>query len=87
MEIKILSEEKNEIEIELKNVTLAEILRVYLNKDDSVEFAAWKREHPTKNPKLKVKTEKKTAKKTLKDAVSSITKDLDKVEKDFSKLK
>ena len=87
MEIKILSNEKNEIEIELKNVTLAEILRVYLNKDDSVDFAAWKRDHPTTNPALKVKTKNKTAKKAIKDAVSAVTKDLDKVEKDFSKLK
>lgn len=87
MEIKILSEEKNEIEIELKNITLAEILRIYLNENSNVDFAAWKREHPTKNPALKVKTKGETAKKAIKDAVSSITKDLDKVEKDFSKLK
>ena len=87
MEIKILSEEKNEIEIELKNVTLAEILRVYLNKDSAVDFAAWKRDHPSKKPALKVKTKNKTAKKAVKDAVSAVTKDLGKVEKDFSKLK
>ena len=87
MEIKILSEEKNEIEIELKNVTLAEILRVYLNKDSAVDFAAWKRNHPSEKPALKVKTKNKTAKKAVKDAVSAVTKDLDKVEKDFSNLK
>ena len=87
MEIKVLSEEKNEIEIELKNVTLAEILRVYLNKDEGVDFAAWKRSHPSEKPALKVKTKSKEAKKVVKDAVAAITKDLDKFEKDFSKLK
>lgn len=87
MEVKILNEEKNEIEVELENATLAEILRVYLNKDSSVDFAAWKRNHPSEKPALKVKTKNKEAKKAIKDAISAITKDIDKVEKDFSKLK
>lgn len=87
MEVNILNEDKSEIEVELENVTLAEILRVYLNKDSSVEFAAWKRDHPSKKPALKVKTKNKNAKKAIKDAISAVTKDLDKVEKDFSKLK
>lgn len=87
MEMKILKSEKSEIEIELDNLTLAEILRVYLNKDDNVGFAAWKREHPTKKPILLVKTKGKTAKKAVDDAVLAITKDLDKLEADFKKLK
>ena len=87
MELKILRSEKDEIEVEVDSVTIVEILRVYLNKDSSVTFAAWKREHPTKNPILLVKTKGKTAKKAIGDAVASITKDLDKVEDDFKKLK
>lgn len=87
MEMKILKSEKSEIELELDNLTLAEILRVYLNKDDNVSFAAWKREHPTKKPILLVKTKGKTAKKAIDDAVSAITKDLDKLESDFKKMK
>ena len=87
MEVSILKDTKNEIEIELENLTIAEILRVYLNKDSSVEFAAWKREHPTKSPVLAVKTKGKTAKKAINDAVNLITKDLDKVESDFKKMK
>ncbi|MFH1151713.1 MAG: RpoL/Rpb11 RNA polymerase subunit family protein, partial [Nanoarchaeota archaeon] len=75
------------IEVELDNLTMVEILRVYLNKDSAVSFAAWKREHPTKNPVLKVKTKGKTAKKAINDAVNSITKDLDNFEKDFLKMK
>lgn len=85
MDIKILNESKDGIEVEIGSVTLAEILRVYLNKDSNVSFAAWKREHPTKNPVLAVKG--KNPKKLIKDAISSVTKDLDKVEKDFAKMK
>ena len=33
MEIKILKDEKNELDIELSSLTIAEILRVYLNKE------------------------------------------------------
>ena len=87
MEINVLKNSKNEIEVELGNLTLAEILRVYLNKDSAVTFAAWKREHPTEKPKLLVKTKTKTAKKAINDAANSITKDLDKVLDDFKKLK
>ncbi len=87
MEIKILKESKDEIEIEFDNVTIAEILRVYLNKDSSVDFAAWRREHPTENPILLVKTKGKTAKKAINDAVSTINNQLGKILKDFKKLK
>ena len=87
MEIKVLNNSKEEIELEIDSLTLVEILRVYLNKDSSVNFAAWKREHPTKNPILLVKTKGKTAKKAVNDAVSAIVKDLDKAETDFKKMK
>ena len=87
MEINVLKGLKDEIEVELGSLTIAEILRVYLNKDSSVTFAAWKREHPTEKPILLVKTKAKTAKKAISDAVNSITKDLDKLESDFKKLK
>ena len=85
MELEILKQDKEAIEVQLDNLTLVEILRVYLNKDSDVKFAAWKREHPTKKPILSVKA--KNPKKAIKDAVSAITRDLDKIEKDFSKLK
>lgn len=87
MEVKILKESKDELELEFGNVTLAEILRVYMNKDSGVDFVAWRRDHPTKNPLLKVKTKGKTAKKAVGDAVSKITKDLDNLLTDFKKLK
>jgi len=87
MEMKVLRDEKAEMEIEFDDVTLPEILRVYLNKDASVSFVAWKSEHPTKNPVLLVRTKGKTAKKAVNDAVGEITKDLDKTLSDFKKLK
>ncbi len=87
MEIDILNSSKDEIEVQIGNLTLVELLRVYLNKDSSVTFAAWKRNHPTEKPILKVKTKGKTPKKAIDDAVNLATKDLDKILSDFKKLK
>lgn len=87
MEMNILESSKDEMRVEFGTLTIAEILRVYLNQDSSVTFVAWKREHSTEKPVLLVKTKGKTAKKAISDAVSSITKDLDKIESDFKKLK
>jgi DNA-directed RNA polymerase subunit L len=87
MELEILKSSKEEIEVRIGNMTLVEILRVYLNKDSSVSFAAWKREHPSEKPILKVMTKGKTAKKAINDAVNAITKDLEKIEENFKKIK
>ena len=87
MEIKILNESKEEITLELESITLTEILKVYLNKDPAVTFVAWKRNHPTEKPIIVVKTKGKTAKKAINDAIGAITKDLDKIQADFKKLK
>lgn len=87
MEINVLKSSKDEIELELDSVTIAEILRVYLNKDSAVTFAAWKREHPTKKPSLIIKTKGKAAKKAVEEAVSEIEKDLEKTASEFKKLK
>ncbi|MBL7059136.1 hypothetical protein ISS08_01665, partial [Candidatus Pacearchaeota archaeon] len=57
------------------------------NKDSNVSFVAWKRKHPTENPLLLVQTKGKTAKKAVDDAVSAITKELDSIASNFSKLK
>jgi len=87
MEMNILKKEKNEMEIEFDNLTFPEILRSYLNKDPAVIFAAWKKEHSTKNPVLLVKTKGKEAKVAVEGAVKSIVKELEKVEEDFKKIK
>ena len=87
MNIRIIKSEKNEIRAELGNLTVAEILRVYLNKDPSVSFAAWRRKHPSEKPIILVRTKGKTAKKAISDAVDAISKDLDKFEKNFKGLR
>jgi DNA-directed RNA polymerase subunit L len=87
MEINILKNSKEEIELEIENLTIVEVLRKYLNKDSSVSFAAWKRKHPTENPILLVQTKGKTAKKAVNDAISMAAKELDKILADFKKLK
>jgi DNA-directed RNA polymerase subunit L len=85
MDIKFLVDKKDEVEVEIPSLTLVELLRVYLNEDEGVEFAAWKRDHPSKNPILKVKS--KDAKKSVKSAIEAVVKDLDKISSDFKGLK
>ncbi len=87
MEIKILNKEKNSMEVQVDSLTLVEILRVYLNKDSAVTFAAWKRKHPTESPILKVETKGKTPQKAIQDAVKAVEKDLNKTLKDFKGMK
>ena len=87
MEIEVLKSEKNELLVQIDNLTIVELLRVYLNKDSGVEFAAWKREHPSERPILKIKSKGKSAKKALNDAVDLVTKDLEKIEKEFKSMK
>jgi len=87
MEVKYLKSEKNEAEIQLNNLTIAEVMRAYLAKDDSVSFVAWKREHPSKDPILKIKTKGKTVKKAIEDAVSQIEKETEKIISDLKKSK
>jgi DNA-directed RNA polymerase subunit L len=69
-----IKNEKNELRVEIDNLTIAELLRKYLNEDSNVTFAAWRREHPTKNPVLTIKTEGKTAKKALLDVIERVKK-------------
>ncbi len=87
MEIKILKDEKQELKVQIDNLTVVELLRIYLNQDDSVKLGAWRREHPTKAPILHIKTSEKSAKKALQDAISRVEKDLAKYESEFKKAK
>lgn len=85
MEIKILKQEKDQLDVEIDNLTVAELMRTYLNKDSSVKLAAWRREHPEKNPVLHI--EAASPKAALKKAITTATKDLDTYEKEFKKAK
>ncbi len=84
MEIKILKEEKGVLDIELSSLTMAEILRVYLNKEGA-KLAAWKKEHQTSNPVLHIESD--NPKKLLKAAIVSMEKEIDKTLEEFKKLK
>ncbi len=80
MSVQILKDEGNELEIELTDMTIAEVLRIYLHKDESVEFAAWRRDYPTKPMILRVETKKgKSAKKAVQDAIEQIEKESEKL--------
>ena len=84
MEIKILKDEKDCLDIELNNLTIAEVLRAYLVKED-VKLAAWKRDNPNANPILHI--EATNPKKVLKAAIAALEKEVDIVVEDFKKLK
>ncbi|MCK4650216.1 hypothetical protein KAT36_03200 [Candidatus Pacearchaeota archaeon] len=84
MEIKVLKDEKNELDIELSNLTIAEVLRVYLNKQGA-KLAAWRKEHQTKNPILHI--EGNNPRKLLKSAITALEKEIDKTVDEFKKLK
>ena len=87
MDIKILKDDKNELEVQLDNQTIAELVRVYLNEDDSVKLGVWKREHYSKPIIMKIETSGKTAKKALQDAIAKAQKDLKKYSDEFRKSK
>jgi DNA-directed RNA polymerase subunit L len=85
MEIKIIKDEKNNLELEINNQTVAEIVRVYLNKDSHVKLGVWKKVHYSKPIVLKITTDGKTPKKALNDAIAAIEKDLGKCKEEFKK--
>jgi DNA-directed RNA polymerase subunit L len=84
MEVRILKEDKTSMDIEIGSLTIAEVLRTYLNKEGA-KLAAWRREHPTKNPVLHIESD--NPKKLLKKAISEIEKETDEVVEEFNKLK
>lgn len=87
MDFEVIRASKDEVEVKLENVTLAEILRTYLNKNNSVDVAAWRQDHPTEKPILFVRTKTGSPKKAILSTISTIVKDLDKVESEFKNLK
>ncbi|MDP4039057.1 MAG: hypothetical protein Q8P57_00540 [Candidatus Pacearchaeota archaeon] len=80
MEIEFVISDKDLCEIKMDNITVAEILRVYLN-EQGIKFAAWRREHPTKPIVFRIESSGKTVKKAVADAVSAIEKDLNVISK------
>ena len=76
MNVEIISHSANECEVRVDNLTVAEILRVYLN-EQGIKFAAWRREHLTEPVIFKIESSGKTIKKAIAEAVSVISKDVD----------
>lgn len=75
MEVKILNEEKDFIELEIKEEshTLCNSLREELNENDSVSFAAYSIKHPlVSSPIFIVKTKEGKPRKAIEKAVSSL---------------
>ena len=84
MEIKIIKEEKGLLDVEISNLTIAEVLRVYANKQGA-KLAAWKKEHQTSNPVLHIEAD--NPKKLLKDAIKTLEKEIDNTVTEYRKLK
>jgi len=76
MNLEIIKAEKNDVELKIDNLTIAEILRVYLNKQ-GVNLGVWRREHPFKP--LVMKIQSPNVKKSVESAIDSIKKDLNKI--------
>lgn len=84
-EVKILKSEKNELELSIDSMTVAELLREYLNRDSSVVFAAWRREHPNKPLLLRIETKGKDPKKAVEQAIEEIEKEAEKLASEVKK--
>lgn len=84
MEVKILNDEKNSLDIEISSLTIAEVLRVYLNKNGA-KLAAWKKAHQAATPVLHIEAD--NPKKLLKDAIKQLEKEIDIAVEEFKKLK
>ena len=84
MNIEVVKAEKGEAEIKIDNLTVAEILRVYLY-ENGADFAAWRREHPSKPLVFKIESSDKNVKKAVADTVSAIKKDCDSILKVLKK--
>lgn len=76
MQVNVIEDSKQDLTIELDNVTIAELLRVYL--DGEADFAAWRREHPSKPVIFKVSSEKGAAK-SIVSACGLIRKECEKI--------
>lgn len=84
MEVKIIAEDKNSIDIQIDNLTIAEVLRAYLNKEGA-KIAVWRRDHPSKPAVLHVESD--NPKKLVKSTISKLEKELDSIISEVKKLK
>lgn len=76
MNVEVISEGNDLLELRVDNLTVAEVLRVYLN-ENGVKFAAWRRDHLTKPVIFRIESSGKNVKKVITEAIASINKDLE----------
>jgi len=76
MNVEVISAEPHLMELRVDNLTIVELLRVYLN-NNNIKFAAWRRDHLTKPVIFRIESSGKTVKKDIIEAISGISKDLD----------
>jgi DNA-directed RNA polymerase subunit L len=79
MDVKILTNEKNVLEMELKGAdqSLAQLLAERLGEDKDVEFASFKVEHPiVGEPKIYVRTKKGEPGKLVLEKLDEIKKEV-----------
>ena len=89
MEVKILKDEAQEISFELigADPSLPQLLVEKLNADKSVEFAAYKVDHPIiANPIVVVKTKKAKAKDAVVAALKLVAQDMEEFKKRFLEI-
>ncbi|MGK0209698.1 MAG: DNA-directed RNA polymerase subunit L [Patescibacteria group bacterium] len=84
MEIKVLLDEKKVLEVEVDNVTIAEVVRMYLN-DGGASLAVWHRSHPNEKPIIRVEGD--NPKKLMATAIDAVVNDIDSTVESFKKLK
>lgn len=75
MKVEVIKSDRGEFEVKIDDITVAEILRVYLNKVSGVDFAAWRQDHPSNPAFMKIIVSGKSAKKAVGEAVAAINKD------------
>lgn len=84
--MKVINNKKDELELEIDELALAEIIVDRLNKEKDVKFAGYKQEHPGEN-KCKIYIKAKEPAKNLKKVIGKIKKDIDEIKKSIKKAK
>ena len=90
MEIKVLKEEKNELEFEIvgEDSTLPEIIVHKLNQMPEVDFAAYKIEHPlVGSPRIFLRTKKGSPATAIGKAISALVSEIAEFREGISKFK
>jgi DNA-directed RNA polymerase subunit L len=86
MEVRIMTDEKDTLELEFAGAdqSLIQLMADKLNQEKSVDFAAYKVEHPlVGSPKLIVKTKKGDARKLVLEKLKEIKGEVEEFRKKF----